>query len=138
MSQHALFSLLPRWVAEGAEPLPPERPGEVAKVFEHLGSIATPDVVSLYSTLGGMRTMDEEYWRLWTLEEIAAQSFSEFGVLFSDYLISCWEYRLRPVSETHSSVFVDRFDGSPPALVAATLEEFFQRYATSAQDLLNQ
>jgi hypothetical protein len=133
----SLAQLLPRWVAEATEPLPPQPAEMIRQVFESLGSVATLDVLALYSSLGGMRMMDNEYWRLWPLDEIAGQSPSEFGVLFSDYCISCWEYRLRPVDSDHSAVYVDHFDGSAPVLVAATLEEFFDRYTSAARSLLD-
>lgn len=132
-----LVQLLPRWVAEGTELLPPEPREAVEQVFSSLGSIATADVLSLYTTMGGMRVMDNEYWRLWPLDEIADQIPSEFGVVFSDYCISCWEYRLKPVTSSHSAVYVDHFNGSTPTMVAATLEEFFNSYVNSARALLD-
>lgn len=134
----SLSELLPRWTAEAAEPLPPPPAASVRQAFAKLGSIATEDVLSLYGALGGMRMMDNEYWRLWSLDEIEGQTPSEFGVLFSDYCISCWEYRLKPVDSEHSAVYVDYFDGCAPKLVAATLEEFFERYTTSARALLDE
>ncbi len=133
----SLVSLLLRWKAEATEPLPPASPEAVKLVFERLGSFATADVLALYGRLGGMRTMDDEYWRLWSLDEIGEQRSSESGVLFSDYCISCWEYRLKPVTPEHSAVYIDLFDGSAPTLVAGTLVEFFDRYVTSARALLD-
>lgn len=81
--------------------------------------------------------MDNEYWRLWSLE-VAEQTPSEAGILFSDYCISCWEYRLRPVSPSQSAVYVDYGDGVPPNLVAASLEEFLERYVSDARALLDE
>ncbi len=82
--------------------------------------------------------MDNEYWRLWSLEEVAEQVPSEAGILFSDYCISCWEYRLRPVSLSRSAVYVDCYDGVSPRLVAASLEEFLERYVSGARALLDE
>jgi len=134
----ALGELLPRWIEEATDPLPPEETAAVRQIFESLGSIATPDVLALYGYLGGMRVMDNEYWRLWPLEEVANQVSSETGILFSDYCISCWEYRLKPVSSDRSAVYVDRYDGVPPILVAASLEEFLERYVFDARALLDE
>jgi len=134
----ALSKLLPRWANEGTDPLPPEARAAVQQVFEHLGFVATEDVLSLYGAIGGMQMMDDEYWRLWPLEEVAEQSPSSAGVLFSDYCISCWEYRVKPVSAEHSAVYVDHFDGTPPKLVAASLSEFFERYVSNARALLDE
>ena len=48
---------------------------------------------------------------------------SEFGPIFADYLISCWCFRLRPIDDETSAVYVDHFT-RPPELVASTLAEF--------------
>lgn len=117
--------------------MPPEPAEAVQRVFTRLGSHATPDVLALYGALGGMRMMDDEYWRLWSLEEVGPQLPSERGLLFSDYCISCWEYRIKPVSAHRSAVYVDHFDGMPPALVASSLEEFLDRYVLNARALLD-
>ena len=101
---HALRQLLPRWTDEATNPLPPETPSAVEQVFRHLGFAATADVLALYGTLGGMRVMDNEYWRLWSFAEVAEQVPSESGILFSDYLMSSWDYRLKPISPEHSTV----------------------------------
>lgn len=133
---HSLNQLVPRWLEESTGLLPPESPDTVRDVFVSLGWMASADVVALYGRLGGMSQMDNEYWRMWSLDEIAEQPPSEFGVVFSDDLISCWEYRLKPVSPGQSAVYADHFNGNPPLLVADSLEAFFARYAASARALL--
>lgn len=135
---HSLVELCERWVEEATEPFPPEKPSTVAEVFKRLGFDATPDVLALYGAIGGMKTMANDFWRLWPLEEIASQEASAKGIAFSDYCISCWEYRLRPVSSEKSAVYIDYYDGNEPLLVAASLDEFFDRYSADSESLLNQ
>lgn len=130
-------SLLLQWASEGVEPLPPESPDAVREAFACAGMVATTDVIALYGAIGGMRMMDKEYWRLWPLAEVREQRPSAHGVLFSDYLISCWEYRLKATSSDTSAVYIDRFDNTSPTLVAPSLESFFELYIADASTLLD-
>ena len=127
-----LQSLIHRWRSEGIELLPPELPGIVEATFRRLGSRATRDVVALFSALGGMEKMDDEDLRWWSLREMEGgeenAAPSEFGPIFADYLISCWCFRLRPVNDETSAVYVDRFNGRSPQLVASSLSEFLATY----------
>jgi len=86
-----------------------------------------------------MEDMDKECWRLWPLEEVRAESATHphDRVLFSDYLMNCWCYRLKPNTDDTSSVLVDYFDGRQPTVVASTLGEFFEAYAANATLLLD-
>jgi hypothetical protein len=128
---------LSRWEREKVDSLPGEPEEAVRRAFAQLGVQATSDVVRLYGEIGGMRMMNEELWRLWPLAEVAAQTPSPHGVLFSDYCISCWEYRLQPTGNDRSAVYVDRHDSKPPVLLASSLDEFFERYLADARSLLN-
>lgn len=132
-----LERLVARWTCEGVAPHPPEDAARVQQVFRTLGFEATPDVLALYGAIGGMNVPDDVLWRLWPLDEVVAQPPSAQGVLFSDYLISCWEYRLLPVSAAHSAVYVDSHDGQPPRQVAPSLDAFFARYIAEGEDLMN-
>jgi hypothetical protein len=91
----------------------------------------------MYQAIGGMEVMDDGYWRLWPLPEIVAenQPRSGYGLLFSDYLICSWCYRLKPQSAATSAVYLDHFDGAAPILVAANVEQFFDKYAADADFL---
>jgi len=111
----------------------------LADTFARLNAIATPDVAYLYEQLGGMENMTNAYWRHWPMEEIllANKQPSAFGVLFADYLISSWAYRLKAVSDSTSAVYVDHFDGHEPTLVAGSLEQFFDNYLRSAGEWLH-
>lgn len=131
--------LIDRWKAENLTLVPPAPKAQILETFESLGSTATADVIALYTSLGGMREMDKALWRLWPLEEIKAENseLSSHGVLFSDYLICCWCYRLKANPDGTSSVLEDRFDGSAPRLVASTLEAFFLSYLADATRLLD-
>ena len=119
--------------------LAPETTDAVREAFTRVGSRATSDVVSLYSGLGGMEEMDDEYWRLWPLAELKAekQEQSSYGVLFSDYLLNCWCYRLKPNSDDTSSVLVDSFDGCEPKVISRTLGEFLEAYSVNPTLLLD-
>jgi hypothetical protein len=132
-----LRELFSRWKSAGVDVLPSERASAVAEAFYAVGQRATADVVALYGAIGGMKEMDGEYWRLWSLAEIRGQAKSDRGVVFSDYLVSCWDYRLKPVSESVSAVYVDRYDHSAPLLVAHSLQSFLEQYATNARLLLD-
>ncbi len=89
-----LARLKRRWLDEGIELLPPATLADIRTVFARLDFIATPDVIALYTTIGGMREMDENFLRIWSLDEIAEFRPSDEGVLFADYMIECWRYRL--------------------------------------------
>ena len=124
-----LHSLMRRWNAEGIRLLPPELPDDVEATFARLGSRATRDVVALFSALGGMNEMDDGFLKLWSLREMEEEnsSRSELGPIFADYLVSCWCFRLCPVDDDTSAVYVDHFH-RPPELVAPSLAEFLVLY----------
>jgi hypothetical protein len=125
-----LTSLVDRWRREGTELLPPATPAEIEGAFSSIGAVPTADVVALYTALGGIPKLDDACWRLWSLEEIVEENktLSPFGVLFSDYMINCWCYRARRNPDGTSSVLVDLFDHSEPAVVAESIEEFASMY----------
>ena len=78
--------------------LPPGDPAQVQALFAQLGQPATPEVLTLYTTLGGMATMDGEFWRLWSLDEVSRANQgppSEWGVQFADFLTHSQVFRLR-------------------------------------------
>lgn len=134
----SLQTLIKRWQSESIELLPPESESAVRATFETLGVQATPDVIALYGSIGGMNTVDAQDWELWPLEKIKRNHLanpSGHGVIFSDYMYSCWWYRLLPRANGTSAVYVDYGDDYP-MLVAASLEEFFDRYLADASDLL--
>ena len=128
----ALHRLVPRWLSEGVGPHPPATADDVRAVFRRLGSVATPDVVALYTAIGGMDGMCDNLWCLWPLERVAAQQPSEYGVLFADYLISSGEYRLVPSAGACSAVHLDR-DEHP---IGLTLEAFLT-WQEAAPDFLD-
>jgi hypothetical protein len=75
--------------------------------------------------------MDDGFLRVWSLQEIETENGeeSEFGLLFADYLINSWCYRLKPESDVASFVYVDCFDKNPAVVVARSLDDFFEVYA---------
>ncbi len=134
---NSLRTLLLRWSLEDVGPRPPESRASVEKTFAAVGYRATSDVVHLYGEIGGMDIGDNHLWRLWPLPEVAAQEPTDSGVQFADYMLSSWLYRLRPISAEESAVYVDFVDGTAPALVAASLEDFFSRYVKNTDLLLD-
>jgi len=134
-----LNALVRRWHSEGLVIHPPATEAAVRKAFESVGSYATQDVIELYRTIGGMEVMDESLWRLWSLAEIQSENaeYSSSGVLFSDYLMNCWCYRLKPTSNDTSAVVADHFNGEEPTVVADSLGEFFVAYVRDSRQLLD-
>ena len=135
----SLSKLISRWNSERLGLLPPATEKEVRETFESAGSNATQDVIALYTKLGGMELMDNSLWRLWSLAEIKSENTesSASGVLFSDFLMNSWCYRLRPTSNEESAVVVDHFNGQAPIVVAKSLAEFFTAYARDPKPLLD-
>ncbi|WP_222612438.1 hypothetical protein [Undibacterium flavidum] len=130
--------MIERWKSEGVVLLPPETEQVTRSTFSKIGAVATSDVVSMYAILGGMQEMDKECWRLWSLADIQVDNTKSIatGVLFSDYLIECWSYRLVPNDNDTSSVFADYFNDDKCIRVANSLEEFFGLYAENPYSVL--
>lgn len=124
----SLESLVARWARESTALLPPETPAAIVAAFARTGTAATRDVVSLYSTLGGMEIMDDGCLRIWPLQEIEKQPASEAGVIFADYLMDSWCFRLRPLTPDTSAVYFDAFDGRASQLVANDVLQFLDLY----------
>lgn len=136
----SLQTLVKRWYSELVEPLPPESTSAVQATFAALGVQATPDVLALYASIGGMRIMDNHYWRLWPLDEVSAENSrnpSENGLIFSDFLMESWLYRIKPTGNGTSAVYVDCCDEYAPQVVANSLEQFFDLYLADPRGLLD-
>lgn len=127
-----LTALLPRWRIDGVDMLPPGDPAQVQALFAQLGQPATAEVLTLYATLGGMVTMDGEFWRLWSLDEVSRANQgppSEWGVQFADFLTHSQVFRLRTAADGRSEVLAFAPQGSAAHVrVAASLAEFFALY----------
>jgi hypothetical protein len=137
--EKSVGSLIARWRKEGVEILPPADRPTVMQAFEAVGSLASGEIVALFALLGGMSEMDNEYWKMWSLQEIseANRVHSNAGVLFSDYCMDCYQYRLKPIDELVSEVWVEGFDFGPPVLIASSLSEFFEAYISNPDSVLN-
>ena len=69
-------------------------------------------------------------FELWPLSRIEEENSSEkerektkrFGVLFADYSLSCWEYRVN----SSGQVLIDYYDGKEPEIKANSVKEFFE------------
>ena len=137
-----LTALMPRWRIDGVDMLPPGDPAQVQALFAQLGQPATPEVLTLYATLGGMVTMDGEFWRLWSLDEVSRANQgppSEWGVQFADFLTHSQVFRLRTAADGRSEVFAGPLSAdSPPVRVAASLNEFFALYRSNPDQVLQQ
>ena len=120
-----------KWVKEKINVHPGREEIDIIECFEKFGVTPTKDLIALYETLDGKDEMDEEYFRLWSLKEIIEENGSEreiertlkYGVLFGDYLVNCWCYRINKNGE----VLIDDFtDGHEPKLKSGSVVEFFQ------------
>lgn len=136
----ALDLLVKRWQSEDLNLLPPYGEAVVRATFLAAGMEPAKDLVELYCATGGMEVADRYLWRLWPLSEVDERNdaVNDFGILFSDYLLDSWAYRVRSNDETTSAVYIDYYDGRQPILVAATLARFFERYLEDADALLTE
>ena len=135
----SLQTLVQQWASESVRPLPPVSAAKVTGTLCRLQAVATPDLLYLYSLMGGMENMTNDFWRHWSMDEILAENRepSPFGVLFADYLIWSWCYRVQPKPDNTSAVYVEHFDGREPCLVASSLEGFFDAYLQDATKFFN-
>ena len=131
--------LVQQWRQPSCYPVAPATSAEVHRVFAMTGMPATHDVLDLYGAIGGMENSDANIWRLWPLTEVetSAADANEYGVLFSDYFINCWCYRLKPNDASTSAIYVDHFDGKPLHKVADSLDDFFRLYLHDPLQLLD-
>ncbi|NHZ37815.1 hypothetical protein [Massilia rubra] len=136
----SLEILVKRWKLESVRPFPPYGESIIRSTFLDAGIEASKDLIWLYGAFGGMDVPDDNLWRLWPLLEVAERvhEANAFGVLFSDYLLDSWAYRIKPNDTDTSAVYVDYYDVKDPLLVAHTLGEFFEKYVRNADELLNQ
>ena len=120
-----------KWVNEKINVLPGREEKDIIECFETFGITPTKDLIALYETLDGKDDMNEESFRLWSLKEIIEENSSKrdlertlkYGVLFGDYLVSCWCYRVNKNGE----VLIDHFtDGLEPIVKSGSVIEFFQ------------
>ena len=107
----------------------------VQAAFEALGQSPTADVVALYGCLDGMDDMCNKGWRLWPLSEIVVNRQTGL-VTFSDYLVSCWEFQLEPVSLSESRVLSNGFTDALVE-VAPTLAAFLQGLDNDPDSMLH-
>lgn len=119
-----------KWLSEELDVHPGQDERAIVQCFEKFGFKPKKDLVALYKTLDGKDCMDEEYFRLWSLKEICEENRSEhdqerteeYGVLFGDYCVNCWCFRVN----NKGAVFVDYFtEGEVPQLRANSITEFF-------------
>ena len=130
--------LVQRWRSEQSLVLPPAPASDVISAFAAVGGKATADVIALYGHCGGMEQMDNSYWRLWPLAEVVRENSidDEKGILFGDYLISSWCYRLRPRNGECSAVYLDYFSEEAPIQVAPSMKMFIERLWRNPDEVL--
>ena len=135
----AIEQLVQDWRDRSMRARPGANEEVIRRVFAQLGVSVSSDVLALYQAVGGMDTPDFRDWRLWTLAEIAAQqnARSAAGVEFSDYLVGCWSFRVKPISADESEVFLDYGNAKAPVRVAPTLEQFLQELSTDPLRVLD-
>jgi hypothetical protein len=127
-----------RWRSADLIAFPPYAESVVRATFLDAGIELARDLLALYGEVGGMDMSDDTDWRLWSLAEVEDRKLeaNAFGVLFSDYMFDCWDYRIKPNDGDTSSVYVEYFDGGDPLLVAGSLEAFFDRLLEKGRGFL--
>ena len=130
-----------KWDLENLDVHPGRTAAEIIKCFEKFGVTPSDQLINLYTTLDGKDEMDGEYFRLWSLQEIREDNDSveecertgKYGVVFGDYLVNCWCYRISKNGE----ILIDYFsDDQPPELRANSLLEFFELMKKNPNDAL--
>ena len=112
----------------------------IVECFKKFGVTPCEELLALYGTIDGKDCMDKEYFRLWSLEEIESENGSErefersmrYGVLFADYCVNCWCFRINNKGE----VLIDHFvENSEPKVRFKSIKDFFklmQKYPDDA------
>ena len=130
-----------RWIKEELDVHPAKDERAIVECFESFGVSPSEDLLALYSIVDGKDCMDGEHFRLWSLDEIREQNSSDkridsakkFGVLFGDYCVDCWCYRINSKGEVLVDYFVkDR----EPKLRSKSLTEFFKLMEKSPDEAL--
>ena len=129
------------WTKEKLDVHPPKDEQSIVSCFQVFGISPSEDLLKLYGTLDGKDCMDEEHFRLWPLSEVYEENSSDrelartkkYGVLFADYCVNCWCYRINKRGE----VLIDYFtDENEPELRASSLTDFFQLMAKDPDEAL--
>lgn len=130
-----------RWIHEGLDVHPPKDEQSIVNCFKSFGVSPSSELLALYGTLDGKDCMDEEHFRLWSLREILEEGSSDselartkkYGVLFADYCVNCWCYRINNKGE----VLIDYFtEEKEPEIRANSLAGFFQIMAKDPDEVL--
>jgi hypothetical protein len=130
-----------RWIKEKLDVHHGKDKKTIIKCFESFGVTPKTDLLALYHALDGKGNMDENLFRLWSLDEIQKENNSDremeravkFGVLFSDYFINSCCFRVNKNGE----VLVDYFaEGEEPILRSNSVFEFFQLMANDSDAAL--
>lgn len=120
-----------QWIKEKLDVHSGQDEKSIVACFKKFGVTPRNELLTLYSMLDGKDCMDEEHFRLWSLEEIVQENSSErelertlkYGVLFGDYCLNCWCYRINK----HGEVLIDYFtENEEPILRSGSLLQFFQ------------
>jgi hypothetical protein len=136
----SLELLVERWKSEDVGAFPAYGEAIIHATFGAAGIVPPKDLIHLYCSIGGMEAGDGTLWRLWPLSVVdnRKSDANEYGVLFSDYLLESWAYRVKPRDSETSEVYVDYFDGRASVLVARSLDQFFDMYLEDADRLLTE
>jgi len=113
--------------------LPPEDRDSVISCFGKYGLTPSEELISLYGCISGMEEMDNNHFRMWSLNEIIGENyepgdlkyFKTRGVMFAYYLVSCWCFWVLPMSSKEDSVRMD-YDGKKPDIRGNNLSGFFE------------
>lgn len=120
-----------KWIEEKLNVHGGRNKNAIVECFGKFGVTPCEDLLALYSTLDGKDCMDKEYFKLWSLEEIESENSSErkfersmkYGVLFGDYCVNCWCFRINKNGE----VLIDHFvENEEPKIRSSSISEFFR------------
>ena len=130
-----------KWKEQKLDVHPPIDEQSITKCFQSFDVTPSSDLLVLYGTLNGKDCMDDEHFRLWSINEVYEENGSDrelartnkYGVLFADYCVNCWCYRINKAGE----VFVDYFaEEKEPEIRAKSLKEFFELMAKDPDEAL--
>ena len=130
-----------KWTTDDLGVHPGQNERVIIRCFKGLGLTPVKELLSLYEIVDGKDDMDGEHFRLWPLNEIVKEHEHlqdkeralKYGVIFGDYCIDCWHYRVNGNGE----VLVDYYDEeNEPEIRARSLVEFFILMDTDPDEAL--
>lgn len=129
-----------QWVEEDLDVHAGADEQSIIDCFSQFGVIPKDDLLALYKIMNGKDCMDEQGFRLWSLDEVIEENNKEreidrtnkYGVLFADYLLNCWVYRVNRNGE----VVLDHNDDSLLEVKGSSMLTFFELMKSDPDEAL--